>query len=37
MKVNKALKVANDISLSFTMLIVFPEFIPVDRAEISHV
>ena len=31
------MNVANDISLSFTILIVFPEIIPVYRAEISHV
>ena len=29
------MKVANDISLSFTILIVFPDFIRVHRTEIS--
>ena len=33
---HKAMTVANDISLCSTILFVFPEFVPVDRAEISH-
>ena len=36
-RVYKVLTVANSISLCSTaILVVFPEFVPVDRAEISH-
>ena len=35
-RVQKALKVANNTNLCSTILVVFLEFIPVDRAEISH-
>ena len=34
--VQKAMTVANDVGLCSTILVVFPEFVPVDRAEISH-
>ena len=36
-RVHKAMKVANNTSLCSTILVLFLEFIPVDRAEISHV
>ena len=35
-RVQKALKVANDTNLCSIILVVFLEFIPVDRAEIYH-
>ena len=35
-RVQKALKVANNTNLCSTILDVFVEFFPVDRAEISH-
>ena len=36
-RVHKAMTVANNTNLCSTVLVVFFEFIPVDRAEISHV
>ena len=35
-RVQEALKVANNTNLCSTILVVFLEFIPVNRAEISH-
>ena len=35
-RVHKAMTVANESSLCFIILVVFLEFIPVDRAKISH-
>ena len=35
-RVHKAMTVANNTSLCSTILMVFLEFIPVDRAEVSH-
>ena len=36
-RVHKAMTVANNTSLCSTILVVLLEFIPVDRAEISHI
>ena len=36
-RVHKAMTVANNTSLCSTILVLFSEFIPVDRAESSHI